>query len=105
MTSYLLAYHGGGMAESPEEQEKVMNAWFAWFGAVGDAMKDPGMPVTQTKTIAPDGAVSDGGGTNPVTGYSVVEADSIDAAVEVAKGCPVLTSGGSIEVAEVNMPG
>jgi hypothetical protein len=105
MTAYLLAYHGGSMAETPEAQEKVMNDWFAWFGAVGDAMKDPGMPVTEARTVASDGSVSSGGGANPVTGYSIVEAATLDAAVEMAKGCPVLASGGSIEVAEVNMPG
>jgi hypothetical protein len=103
MTTYLLAYHGGSLAETLEEQERVMNDWFAWFGVVGDAMKDPGMPVVDTRTVASDGSVTEGGGANPVTGYSVVEASSLDAAVELAKGCPVLASGGSIEVAEVNM--
>ena len=31
-------------------------------------------------------------------GYSVVKADSIDAAAELAKGCPVLLTGGNVEV-------
>ena len=103
MATYLLAYHGGGMAETPEEQEKVMNDWMAWFGTVGDAMRDPGMPVVGTKTIDPDGAVSDGGGANPVTGYSVIDADSMEAAIALAQACPVLASGSTIEVAEVGL--
>lgn len=41
-----------------------------------------------------------GGGANPVTGYSIIKADTMDAAVQMAKGCPLLESGGSIEVAE-----
>jgi len=103
MATYLLAYHGGGMAETPEEQEKVMNDWIAWFGRVGDAMKDPGMPVLQNQTVGADGGVTAGGGSNPVTGYSVLDADSMEAALDIAKSCPVLASGGTIEVAEVGL--
>ena len=63
-------------------------------------MLDGGNPVAMTKTVASDGSVSDGGGTNPLSGYSLLEADSLDAAVEMAKGCPILTSGGSVEVCQ-----
>jgi hypothetical protein len=50
--------------------------------------------------IASDGRVSDGGGVNPVTGYSVIEAPSLEAAVQMAKNCPIMASGGSVEVGE-----
>jgi len=97
---FLLAYHGGGMPESQEEQAKVMAAWGAWFGSAGGAITDPGNPVSQSRTIAPDGSVSQGGGANPVSGYSLLEAESLDAAVAIAQGCPVLQGGATIEVAE-----
>ena len=104
MAKYLLAYHGGGMPESPEEGAKIMAAWEAWFTSLGAAITDPGNPIAQAKTIAASGAVSDGAGANPVTGYSILEADSLDAALTMAKGCPILASGGSIEVAETFNP-
>jgi hypothetical protein len=44
--------------------------------------------------------VSAGGGTNPLSGYSLINADNIDAAVQHAKGCPILAVGGTVEVAE-----
>jgi hypothetical protein len=100
MANYLLAYHGGGMAETPAEQEKVMAAWGAWFGQLGAAVVDGGNPVGAAKVVAANGSVSDGGGANPLTGYSVIKADSLDSAVAMAKGCPVLMSGGSVEVCE-----
>ena len=100
MAKYLLAYHGGGMADTPEEQEKVMAAWGTWFGQLGAAVADGGNPVGAAKMIAANGSVSDGGGANPLTGYSLITADSLDAAVTMAKGCPVLMSGGSVEVCE-----
>ena len=77
-----------------------MNAWFAWFGSLGDALVDGGKPIDTARTINSDGSVVPGGGSNPVTGYSVIDAADADVAVQFAKGCPVLTAGGSIEVAE-----
>ena len=99
MANYLLVYHGGSMPDSPEEGAKVMQAWTDWFGVLGDALIDGGNPVSQVKTIAADGSVSDGAA-NPASGYSVIKADSLDAAVALAKGCPVLHGGASVEVAE-----
>lgn len=99
MAKFVFGYHGGsGMPESPEEQEKLMAAWGAWFGALGEAIVDGGNPFEPASTVAADGAVSAGGGTNPLTGYSIVEAADLDEAVTMAKGCPVLDNGGNVEV-------
>jgi hypothetical protein len=100
MSKFVLTYHGGAMAETEEEQATVMAAWGAWMEDLGSALKDPGNPAGASKTIGSDGSVSDGGGSNPVTGYSLIEAGSLDEAVTLAKGNPVLESGGSIEVVE-----
>ena len=100
MAKYLLSYHGGGMPESEEEGAKIMAAWGVWMEQVGPALADGGAPAGASATIAADGSTSDGGGANPVTGYSLITADSLDAAIELAKGCPILLSGGSIEVGE-----
>ncbi len=81
------------MPEDEAAQSAVMAAWGTWFQNLGPALADGGNPVGQAKTIASDGSVSDGGGANPATGYSLIEADSLDAAVELAKGCPVLGGG------------
>lgn len=100
MANYLLVYHGGSMPESPEEGQKVMQAWTDWFERLGDALVDGGNPVSEVRTIANNGTVSEGG-INPSSGYSVIKADSLDAAVALAKGCPLLNGGGgSVEVAE-----
>ena len=100
MPKFVLAYHGGGMAETEEEQAEVMAAWGAWMEGLGSALKDPGNPAGATKTIRSDGSVIDGGGANPVTGYSIIEADSLDHAVSLAKDNPIFDSGGSVEVIE-----
>jgi len=100
MAKYLLAFHGGGVPETEEEQAQVMAAWEAWMGSLGEAMVDPGNAVGQAKTISAEGSISVGGGVNPVTGYTLVNAADIDEAVSLAKGCPIFESGGSIEVGE-----
>jgi hypothetical protein len=100
MAKFLLAYHGGSMPESPEESARVMEAWGAWYTALGAAVLDPGNPIGAAMTIATDGSVSAGGGANPVSGYTLIEAESMAAAVAAAQRNPLLSSGGSIEVAE-----
>lgn len=62
------------------------------------ALVDPGDPAGPSKTLTSKG-VEDNGGANQISGYSLVNAADIDAAIEMAKGCPILKSG-SIEVAE-----
>jgi hypothetical protein len=100
MPNYLLSYHGGGMAGTEEEQGKVMAAWGEWFGKLGDKLVDGGLPVMKSKTITRDGTVTEGGGANPVSGYSVIKAASLDEAVALAKDCPVFLGGATIEVGE-----
>jgi hypothetical protein len=100
MATYLLTYHGGGMPETEEEQQRVLQAWTDWYGQIGAAVTDPGNPVGRSMSVNPDGSVTEGGGANPVSGYTLVTADSLDAAVDMAKGSPVLQSGGTVEIGE-----
>lgn len=101
MPQYVFAYHGGKAPDSPEEGERVMAQWKAWFENMGDAVVQPGAPVGMSKTVSA-GGVADDGGANPLSGYSVISAANLDAATEMAKGCPMVISGnGSVEVAEV----
>lgn len=100
MPKYILAYHGGGTPQSESEQAAAVAAWGAWFGSLGDAVVDMGNPTGASQTLATDGSTSAGGGSNPVTGYSLLNAPDLDAAVSLAKGCPIFAGGGTIEVAE-----
>jgi len=99
MAKFVLAYTGGSTPASPEEQQAVMEAWMGWFGSLGDVVVDMGNPFGSACSVAADGAVRDGakGG---LTGYSIIEAADLADAAAKAKGCPVLGSGGGIEVYE-----
>jgi hypothetical protein len=98
MANFLYAYRGGGMAATDAEREASMAAWGAWFGKLGPAIVEPGNPLGASTSISASG----GGGQadSKLTGFTVVKADSLDAAGELAKGCPVFDEGGSIDVYE-----
>ncbi len=98
MANYLLLYRGGSRPETEEENKRAMQAWTEWFGQLGDALVDGGNPASATKEIGNGGAVRDIA--NGPTGYSIIKADGFDRAVQLAKGCPVLQGGASVEVVE-----
>jgi len=100
MAKYLFVYHGGGKAASEEELAASLDAWGSWFGSMGAAVIDGGNPAGQSSTVNSDGSVTDNGGANPASGYSLIEASDLDDAIAKARGCPILTVGGSIEIAE-----
>ena len=95
MTKFLYAYTGGGgnMDATEEERQALYQKWGAWMGGLGDALVDAGAPFSESKSV-------NGCGTVGLTGYSLVEAASLDDAVAKAKGCPIFESGGNVEVYE-----
>ena len=96
---FLFAYHGGRISEGPEEGAKHMAKFEAWVGGLGDAVVNPGHPLGRSKTVSSSG-VSDVGGSNHLVGFSIVKADSMDAALDMAKGYPHLEIG-TVEVVEM----
>jgi len=71
-----------------------------WLSSLGDAAVSPANPLKDTRTVNPDGTVNAGGITT-MSGYTIVEVDSMDAALTIAKACPFLEVGGSLEVSEL----
>ena len=100
MAKYLFIYHGGSMPETDDEVAAVMDAWGQWLGSVGNDLVDGGNPVGPSSTVNPDGSVTGDGGANPASGYTLIEAATLEDAQAIAKKCPVLVAGGSVEIAE-----
>jgi hypothetical protein len=99
MAKFVLVYRGGAMGQTPEAQQKAMEAWMNWFGTLGDAVVDAGSPFGASSSVAANGSVTASGSAG-LTGYSILSGDTIADALDKAKGCPVLVSGGSVEVYE-----
>jgi len=92
MHNYIFAYYGGKKPESPEAGAREMKRWKAWLTGLGDAVIDPGTPVGMSRTVSANG-VTDGGGANPMIGFSIIKAEGMEAALEMAQKCPFLEQG------------
>ena len=110
MPKFMFVYRGGHEAmkdASPEQMQQVMQMWMDWIGDAvqagwmidgGDALKPEGAVVN------PNDAVTDGPFAESkelVGGYSIVQAENLAAAVELAKGSPCPKTGGSVEIREM----
>lgn len=91
MSQYVLAFRGKRDRVPDADQEA---AWGQWFGEIGNSIVDLGNRVGRATTVGETGPDS------VLTGYTLVEADSYDAAVGIAQGCPGLAHGGAVEVGE-----
>ena len=86
MAKFVYVYYAGKDTDAGDDK-----AWGEWFGSLGDKLTDPGNPFNEGgQAVHMDGVmdVQD----KPVTGYSIVSVDDMKAAVELAKGCPLVDS-------------
>jgi hypothetical protein len=89
---------------TPEEMQQILQKWRVWITEglqkgwmldAGDALKKEGR-VVDAKKVVTDGPFVEA--KEVVGGFSIVQADTLDGAAELARGCPVLLRGGSVEV-------
>jgi hypothetical protein len=105
MPQYVIVYLGGDQPSSPEEGKQHFAKYMEWLNSLGDSAVSPANPLKDTNTINSDGSVTNGG-TSTMSGFSIIEVDSMDEALSLAKKCPFLDIGGSLEVSELmRMPG
>lgn len=100
MPEFIIAYRGGDHPASKEQGAAHMAKWHTWIKDMGEAAVNPGTPLGKSRIVSADG-VSEDGGDAPMNGYSIVRAADMDAALEIAKACPVLDINGTLEVAQL----
>lgn len=102
MPKFILGYIGNPPKPStPEEGAAHMGKWKDWAAGLGSAMQGPPSPLKNSKIITAQG-VSDDSRTDGLTGFIMLEADNIEAAVKMAQGDPYLDmTGGTIHLAEL----
>jgi hypothetical protein len=91
------AWHALPEAERKQREQKGMAAWHAWAQKHQAAIVEMGGPLGKTKQISPAG-ISDA--RNALSGFTVVRADSHEAAAAMFKDHPHFTlfPGDSVEV-------
>ena len=105
MPQYVIVYIGGKHPSTPEEGKQHFGKYLEWIASLGEAAISPANPLKETCTVNPDGSVRPGG-SSTMSGYTIIESESMDTALAAAKSCPFLDIGGSLEVSELmQMPG
>jgi hypothetical protein len=109
MAAFMLLFRGAAPRnDSPEQLQQQMKKWMDWFDGLtrAGAYKGQGAPLEQGGKVVRGArkAVSDGPyaeAKDLVGGYAIVEAANVEAAVELARGCPIFEREGAVEVRPV----
>ena len=110
MTDYLFLFRGGDAAMakmSPEQMQQHMAKWMAWIDQLskagtfkaGEPLESKGKVLRGKKQVVTDGPYAES--KDVVGGYLIVTAASLAKATDIAKGCPIFESDGSVEVREI----
>jgi hypothetical protein len=104
----LFRFPGGGSADPanipPEEMKAIGKKWQDWAGGIAaqGKMSKGGLRLAmEGKVLKSGGVITDGPFVEIrecLASFIVVKADSLDEATTLAHGCPILESGGSVEI-------
>lgn len=104
MKKFMILYLAPVTAEqqmnvSPEEMKKGMEPWLAWFNKYDKAIVDGGTPLVNGMHFTKNGSSK---GQTQVNGYSVVQAEDIEAVKAMLAGHPhFMMPEASVEVFEM----
>jgi hypothetical protein len=109
MAAFMLIFRGGNPREdSPEQLQQSMKKWLDWFDGLarsgvykgqGAPLEPGGKVVRGTRRTVSDGPYAEA--KDVVGGYALVDARDLEAAVEIARGCPIYEKEGAVEVRPV----
>jgi hypothetical protein len=106
VAKFLFVYRGasGTVAKmTSDEREQHLGRWEQWIseGIASGWMLDPGDGLTPEGRVVSAKVVTDGPFVEAkeiVGGFSLIQAESIEAAARIARGCPAVLIGGTVEV-------
>lgn len=75
-----------------EPTQEIRDAWMSWFAEIGDSIVDSGNPFGPGREVMESGAEELPRGPEAITGYTIVQADSMDDAEKLLANCPIITS-------------
>ena len=109
MAAFMFIFRGSNTrGDSPEQMQQHMQKWFHWFEGLsksgvykgqGAPLEPGGKVVRGTKKTVSDGPYAEA--KDLVGGYAIIEAQDLEAASEIARGCPIFDKDGAVEVRPV----
>lgn len=110
MSDFTFLYRGSDANASPEQMQKTMEKWRAWFKQLGEQghLKDIGHPLESSGKVVrgKQKSVTDGPfaeAKDVVGGFTLIQARDLEQATELSKSCPILEVGGSVEVRPIQV--
>jgi len=104
MAQYIIIYLGGEQPANPEDAKEHMEKYREWLASLGDAVVSALNPLKDTHVINTEGYAT-AGSTTAMSGFTIIEANSLEAVIEMSKTCPFLKIGGTLEVSELMQMG
>jgi hypothetical protein len=107
MEKFMLIFHGGSSAQSPDAMQANMGKWMAWIEklkktdqyAGGEPLLPGGKLITGKNKNVTDGPYTEG--KEVVGGFFIINAADMKEAVEISKECPDYEIGGSVQVRQI----
>lgn len=100
MSKYIIIYLGGEQPANAEAAKQHMDKYREWLESLGDAVFSALNPLKDTHVISTEGYATPGSST-AMSGFTIIEANSLEAVLEMSKTCPFLEIGGTLEVSEL----
>ena len=104
MPQFGLLYIGEPQFSSEEEGQAHFQRYMSWLNGLGDAVVNRGIPMGPPTRVTADGLSSDER-VDRVAGLTIVEAEDMEAAIEIAKACPYIEVAALdvVQIFEMNM--
>ena len=107
MSDFIFLFRGGEATGSPEQMQQHLQKWRSWMQELGqkghfkagEPLEKGGKVVKGSGKLVTDGPFAEA--KDLVGGFFLVSASSLDEAVELSKGCPILENNGIVEVRPV----
>lgn len=100
MKKFMISYFGGDHPSTPEEGKAHFQKYEEWLASINDYVITAMAPLKNSRTVTSNNDIAEGSATK-MSGYTVVQATTIDEAVALTKNCPFLAINGTLEVAEM----
>jgi len=102
MKKFIVLYSGGmePSGTTPQQRDASMKVWETWFKGLGKSIVEMGAPFAGSRTLSSSGVQEGNGGLLP-NGYSIFQANDLEAAAKLVKDCPGISEGGKVHVFEL----
>lgn len=88
MKKFVFLYNAEPNADAEDDS---MDVWMAWFTSIGESILEMGNPFMPGMNVTSNSATEITVDKNPITGFTVIKAADMDAAIAIAKTCPSKT--------------